>query len=74
MTLDADLRGEGIRLAQAQPYLSDVARVQVRDGALEEVIGQMSVREIRGWTAATGPKAVWARQWRRDREKLVHEI
>ncbi len=34
LILDADLKADGIRLAQAQPYLSDIAHVQVRGGAL----------------------------------------
>jgi hypothetical protein len=33
-TLDADLKVEGLALAQLQPYLSDVARVGIRGGAL----------------------------------------
>lgn len=34
VVLDADLQAAGINLAQAQPYLSDLAHVEVRDGAL----------------------------------------
>ncbi len=34
VVLDAELQAAGIKLAQAQPYLSDLAHVEVRDGAL----------------------------------------
>lgn len=34
VVLDADLQAAGIQLAQVQPYLSDLAHVEIRDGAL----------------------------------------
>jgi hypothetical protein len=32
--LDTDLQADGLKLDQAQPYVSDVARIGIRDGAL----------------------------------------
>jgi len=34
LQLDADLKAEGIALAQAQPYLADLARIELRGGTL----------------------------------------